>query len=565
VAGRSDSVRLTATLLDAANGRAVADFELRGQAITMDQLTDSLTVALLRELGKTRPIGAVRLASFGSTSLPALKAFLQGEQHFRRAEWDSALVAYNRAIELDSTFALALRRTSVSMGWKIVGTDSLANVYALRAGAHNHGLSPRDSLLVTADSLSGVMYRYINDPDFAAHGRRLFQTLNEATRRYPDDPEVWYALGDAHYHFGFANTIRSTLEETQRAFDRAIALDSAFTPSYLHPVELSLVTQDTAGARRYAEAYLARGPTDVEGLDIALVAKLLDPAEARSAEVQQIIDTANATVLGLARSTVARWPDTAETVLRIARATAARSRVGPPVWSDTTVNRQRLTGLLASRGHLREAYAGAGTRFAQFYGVFGVFGVMPPDTVKAAINRRPIGSAPVPGQWLWWWESRADTMALRRFAQSADSVAAQRAPPFGRGYWQFLAGWARASEAFARRDTIEALRRFDALPDSLCPLCLAQPLSKARVLAAAGRNREALALVDRTLPGSTTIDRIIYRLETARLSDKVGNRDLAMAAYQDVMNAWRHADPELQPFVAEARAAIARLRGEPRN
>ncbi len=564
VAGRADSIRLTATLLDAGSGQPVADFELRGQATAMDLMTDSLTVALLRELGKTRSIGAVRLTSLGSRSLPALKAFLQGEQHFRRMELDSALAFYRRAIEIDSTFALALNRASISLGWKVVGGDSLSNVYALRAGENNRGLPPRDSLLVAADSVSAVAYRYFADTDFAAHVRRLFQIVKDATRRYPDDPEVWYALGDAQFHFGFANTIRSTLRENLDAFDRAIALDSAFTPSYIHPVEIALAMQDSARARRYAAAYLARGPTDVEGLDMALVAKLLDPAQARSAEVQAIIDTANATVLGLARSTVARWPDSAETVLRIAAAMVNTPRSGPPFWSDTTVNRQRYAVHLAARGHLREAYAQAGTQYPRLLGVLGVFGVIPPDTVTAVMSRRPVGSMFFPGTWLWWWEARGDAASLHRLARSADSVAAQRAPLFGKGHWQFMAGWARASEAFARHDTAEAIRRFEILPDSLCPMCLLQPLSRARVLTAAHREREALALVDRNLPLTAGIERIVYRLETARLSDRLGNRELAIAAYQDVMNAWRHADPELQPFVAEARAALARLGAEPR-
>ena len=46
--------------------------------------------------------------SIGSKSLPALKAFLQGEQFYRRGQWDSALTRYDQAIAADSTFALAL-------------------------------------------------------------------------------------------------------------------------------------------------------------------------------------------------------------------------------------------------------------------------------------------------------------------------------------------------------------------------------------------------------------------------------------------------------------------------
>jgi serine/threonine-protein kinase len=564
VGGREDSVRLTATLLDVGTGRAIADLEVRGQAAGMDRITDSLTVALLRELGKSRPIGAVRLTSLGSSSLPALKAFLQGEQHFRRTEWDSALAFYSRAIEQDSTFALALRRTSLSLGWKTIGTDSLANAYAMRAGAFNHGLPRRDSLLITADSISAVMFRYAADTSYETHERRLFEALQEATRRYPDDPEAWYALGDARYHFGFSTTVNLSSRDMLEPFDRAIALDSAFTPSYIHPVELALALQDSAAARRYATAYLVRAPTDVEGSDIPLSVKLLDPTLAASPEVQALLDTAPAQIVGGARTTFARWADDAETAVRVARVLADRPRPGPPAWSDTTFNRQRLAMQLEFRGHLRDAYATARARFLNVLVPPALFGVVPADTLTAAIARRPWGTTPVPGMLFWWWEARADTPALRRFARSADSIARQQAPLFGRGYWQFLAGWARASEAFARHDTAGALRRFATLSDSLCPNCVHAPLSKARVLVAAHRDPEALPLVERNLPPTLGFERVMYGIEAARLNERLGNRDRAITAYQLVANAWRRADPELRPFVTEARDALARLGREPR-
>jgi hypothetical protein len=113
----ADSARLTATALDVAENRPLADIELRDAADHMDRLADSLTVRLLRELGRTRRIEVFRATSMGSTSLPALKAFLRGEQWFRRASWDSAFAAYDEAIALDSTFALALWRSSGG-GWR---------------------------------------------------------------------------------------------------------------------------------------------------------------------------------------------------------------------------------------------------------------------------------------------------------------------------------------------------------------------------------------------------------------------------------------------------------------
>ena len=169
-----------------------------------------------------------------------MKAFLHGEQFHRRSEWDSALGNYLRAIELDSAFPLALRRASSALGWSRTGFDSLSHVFAVRAGDHNRGLAPRDSLLVTADSLMASLLEagpLANTADSGWGGRlrRLFATLEHAAARYPQDPEVWFMLGEAEHHMGpYAGR---PYREPRAAFDKAIALDSAFAPSYLHPIE----------------------------------------------------------------------------------------------------------------------------------------------------------------------------------------------------------------------------------------------------------------------------------------------------------------------------------------
>ena len=98
----------------------------------------------------TRPIGAVRQASLGAASLPALKAFLRGEQLYRQGAWDSALVQYDRACELDSAFALANRRMAAILWFDPPTTHTYesADEYAYRAERLNRGLSERDSLLI---------------------------------------------------------------------------------------------------------------------------------------------------------------------------------------------------------------------------------------------------------------------------------------------------------------------------------------------------------------------------------------------------------------------------------
>jgi len=561
VATRADSVRLTATLLDVATARVLGELELRGVSTSMDRLTDSLTVGLLRELGRTRPIGAVRLAAFGSTSLPALKAFLQGEQFFRRTQWDSAIAYYGRAIAIDSTFALALHGMGTSLGWQRVGGDSLSNAYSLRAATFNRGLAPRDSLLIVADSLSAVMFQYIFDTAFAPHARRLSATLNEAARRYPDDPMVWYSLGDAGFHF-LVFGLGTTNQQVLAAFDRSIALDSAFAPSYIHPVDLALGLDDSAAARRYAAQYMALKPTDVEGNGIPLIAKLLDPAAAASAEVQHLLDTASANALANARSALTDWPDSAETGLRVARLAARGGRRGSAFWTDSAANQLRLAAHLTLRGHLHEAYATAGKRFRAVFGDLAVLGAVPAEIATAEFASWKPGTGPFPGNALWWWVARGDTSALRDFARRSDSLARSRTPVLGGGYWRFMGEWARASLALTRHDTVDALRRFDALPDSLCPFCLQARLPRAQLLAARGREREAVALLETQFPPFLAVEAVLFKLEGARIYERLGQREQAIARYRFVAAAWRNADPELSPYVDEAKAALRRLSGE---
>jgi hypothetical protein len=43
-----------------------------------------------------------------------------------------------------------------------------------------------------------------------------------------------------------------------------------------------------------------------------------------------------------------------------------------------------------------------------------------------------------------------------------------------------------------------------------------------------------------------------------RVAERLGERENAIESYRFVREAWRRADPELQPYVSEAREALAR-------
>lgn len=563
-----DSVRLSATLLDISAGHPLAELQLRDVSTRMDRLADSLTVALLRELGRTRRLGVTRVASVGSRSLPALKAFLQGEQFMRRSEWDSAITSYTRAIGQDSGFALAYSRLSLALGWVRSGNDSLSRVYGLRAGSLNHGLAPRDSLLIAADSLRSVVFGQDDDTSYWPHVRRLFATSEEAVRRYPGDPAVWYNLGEAYHHFGFGPGLEIAAERTLRTFDRAIALDSAFAPAYIHPVELALTLGRPADARRYAAVYLALDASDISAGAIRIVDMLLQRPAGPDRALRQVLDTVHADVLShIVWSIVGRWDDSTEWAVRLAAGFSPERPRTLPVYADPAWIRTTRSVALGYRGHVREAWRAHGvTRPDAELAHLALLGGAPADTLSRALGPWSQGpfEAGVLHPFLPWLAAVSDTDGIRRFGRWVDSLRTVGGPPALRPRLGLASGLTRAYLALARHDTTTALRLFEAIPDTVCIGCVTDRLTKARLLAARGRDREADALLGVRLGRMPVMLEPAFALERARVAERLGNRARAIDAYQLVAEAWRHADPELQPFVQEATAALARLGGEPR-
>ena len=568
VGAGADSVRLTATVLDVASGTPSGEIELREASDRMDRLADSLTVRVLREMGRTQAIGVVRSASLGSRSLPALKAFLQGEQFLRRSEWDSALVFYERAVALDSGFTLAWSHAGLAAGWQHrTEADSTYRVYRLVAGRLNHGLAPRDSFAVLAESLTAVVWA---GPQQLAgrwwtYGRRLVATLDEAVRRYPNDPELWYMLGDARHHFGALAGVppRAALD----AFDRAIALDSAFTPSYVHAVGLALERDGPGGARRYGEAFLTAGALGRSARDTRLILDLLDP-KTRAGAIARMVDSSPPdAVIGVWRETN-RWVDSGEVLLYVLRAAAARERAqGKPA----TYAVFALPAALAARGHVREAY-GRASPVPLVVAQLVLLGAVPPDSA----GRLAAAWAVQPGQGVMFaaplLAARRDTTALlgmmRAMDQKRRGPLPPQAPPVARDILSYLAAVTRAYLTLARGDSVAALRQFDAVPDSACyGTCSIDELVHAQLMAAQGRHAEAAALLDRPQVGFLPLlpVEVLRALERGRVYERLGNRDRAIAGYTMVAEAWRNADPELKVYVDEARAGLARLTGEKRS
>jgi serine/threonine-protein kinase len=585
-----DSVRLTASLLDAARGNVVADVELRAPESQLDRLTDSLTLAVLRGLRNTHLIGALRSASLGAASLPALKAYLQGEQYYRRWATDSALASFQQAIALDTTFAMATFRAAELLGPR---NDSLAQVFDLRAGALNHGVAPRDSLLLTADSLlaSAVFGASAADTGTPSRRRRLVATLETATKRYPDDPEIWYEFGEAMFHMRWNSA--DSLRQTKQAFDRAIALDSTFGLPQGHAWQIAGYLHDWADARRRSAALLRwTRPTNELGepsgelaAAAKLVHRLLGPSGSGTTSVDSLLRTVPLYSLGLAFDVLQGMSDSAEAAVGLARAFYSRrrdsesSKLNLPT-GDLRLRSRLLVSALGYRGHLLEAAHILGPAdcspltpylFAELPSLFAELsleGGVSSDTARLALSRclrrNPLLPAGALVFALPWWSASGDTLSLKEFGRHA-AVAAASAPVSvsadpNLDDPRYAARAASAYLELARHDTSAALRHFALLPLKSCPWCFLDRLTYARILAARHHDRDALATLSPGFPLVYALPtRTVWELDRARIAERLNDREAAINGYRFVTQAWVHADPVLQPYVAEAQAALHRL------
>jgi serine/threonine-protein kinase len=550
-AGR-ESLRVSVSVLDVQRS-PVTELEVRDEAARVDRVADSLTVRVLRVLGETRPIAAVARSTLGSQSLLALKAFLAGEQYYRRNEFLPARALYLQAINLDNTFALAYRRMRGVLRALEDEFDSTSLVYAQRAGALNHGLSPRDSLLILADSLlaadpRGAFY----DVQALARSRRRLAALDSAASIYPDDPEVWLELGEARLHFGHRLGIRS--DSALAAFVRSVQLDPSFALAYFHVVELLAGVGAVDSARHYALQYLRVNPNDARFRTVAEI--LTTDSQRRERAFQQALELPGDTLIGIAYI-LRRWHDSSDISLRLVRTLAqsskpqhARHVEDARLWyRDFATYSGRIWAL---RNRERDVASMGADRVITLARI----GVIDSVQARAAIDR---ASTRGPPQNLLsavqWFGLTRDTLAMVAALKRLESIAARHTDDMRlRLVSSYAKDAARAYAELARHDTTQSLVTFLALPDSLCSwACWPDRQTAVDLLVRRGRFQEAARLLDRQVATASAhnIVEVVEALLRARVADGMGDAELARAQRAFVAAVWRDADEPLRTYAKE--------------
>ena len=550
-----NTARLIAELYDL-QGKQLARAQIDGPADSILTLADQLAVGVLRKIWQSRePLPSANASGITSASMPAIRAYLDGEQHHRRGEWDSAGAAFERAVEADSTFALAWYKMANTMGW--LGTYNRPRAMEASANAVRYSAA-------LPERIRSILVGY----QMFQHGNvSAADSMRAYTSRYPEDADGWFLLGESQYHT--RHLLPMAPADLRAPFDRVLAIDSSLSPAAIHAVELSLVTGDTVAIRRYMNVYERAGAADelrktrtallvVQHVDsavrnvtsrygpsgvvmAALANRMLSP-DATAGSIETMLDSLS---LGIPASQRVNGLSSLGTVY---------GGLGQVALSRTIADSIRaVSPEMASSATMLPIYAGFTTRAQQDAAVRGLANA-PDDNAFVqflrALNYLDMGDP-----------TRAAT-AITRALAIPDSMRQA-----------FLNGPLIALDGLrivAQGDTARGLARADSgmrTPSGLgaTPFSAAVSLRLAVILASRPATREIG--IRRLRYGFS--DQLAFLPITqyllGRAEEAAGRPNEAAAAYGQFVRLWQHADSSYAFRVTEAKEALQRLSSEGRR
>lgn len=537
----------------------IGSAEAAGSVDSVFGLVDQLSIGILGVvLGDydgtmSRP----RLATLTTRSLPALEAFLQGEEFHRRSAFREAAGAYERAVESDSSFALAWYRLSQVNRWLEWSDLEDAHDRAFRLVER---LPPRDAALVRGEHLlnQGAAFRAL-------------EILRQAAARYPDDPETWYNLGEVYLHLGGA--LLADLRESEEPFSRSVELAPGFAPYRLHLVDLAFLTADGATAAERIRAYTRLAPDSRHALGYRLSYSLAFGDSTAKSAAWAVIDTVDTASLRTVHLELfhPRFLASRERVLRQA---LSRPDLGPRSFTIGELARtlEQQGRLRATFTTLRDTLIAPHLRAYLVYRLGTVGGMTIPADLRRALDLPSALGAPPYGRVFFAAANSADEGRWAEHARAIDSLRAiaRRFPSSDSLQARVKLGHAVALEGYGlwRRGQLrEALARLETSRRLTIDPWEAGPANSlirwwtGKLLSEMGRERDAARYFESVANygfGYPFLDSFAH-WELGRIYEEMGDAPKAVHAYQFVLDAWQGADPELRGKIDAAREAVARL------
>ena len=234
LAHEGSRVRADAMLVTTEGGGPIAHVSTTAPSGDLTALSDSIAWSLLRQLANSRGVPALGAGAVNTRSIPALRAYLEGERLTVEYRMRAADSAYARAVAADSTFWLAHWRRHWARALLAAPDTAVRPAYL----DHLAELPEPDRLLIDARATRGIQER--------------LHRLESVATRHPGYLLGAFELGEHQLQHGpFAG---GTIATATRSFQRVVAVNRAFVPGWDRLVWLAIAARDTiASARAIAE------------------------------------------------------------------------------------------------------------------------------------------------------------------------------------------------------------------------------------------------------------------------------------------------------------------------
>ncbi len=566
VAGGQE-LRIDARLYDVARkNRRAGSASAQGLTDSLFTLVDQVAAQLIAAQRGDSARSVSRLAALTTHSVPALKAYLEGDREFRYGRFARAIAGFQRAISIDSTFALAWYQLAGAYAWS--GNDS--SLYAAETAVRFGRRLPTSERELLAAMLLFEQGR-------SDEAEALYR---EILRRRPHELDALFQLGEVLFH---QNGSRGRpLVESRPYFERAREWNHSDAP-LIHLAEVVALDRDwvayeslVAGVKPESHFWLTgrmvrafqlggekeRAISEAEiragtERDLATVAGhslyLLEEDSAAARMVRILVEPTRSTKVRVAGwiltahldMSAGRWRDASAAIdsLRVLDPVRAAQQAGPMYAAPW---------LPIPRGEVERIHAMVASAPAEGAVPLRSLTYRGDDTLHAALRLYGLGLL----------EARLgrnrDALARATALQATNPTLAAGI----RAHVWLLEGDARGvmTELQPRSGAVTTAEIM-----SFSPLGLRhERFLRAEALERLGRHEEAIGWLasfnEHSSGGRVYLAPGFFR--RGEILERLGRRREAAAAYTRFIRFWHGADPEFQGMVSEARSRLAQLSSE---
>ena len=490
-----------------------------------------------------------KVAEVTTTNFEAYQHYFKGEELINKLKFDEAEEELEKAIVLDTTFALAYCRLAYVMGW--LSSDRAKNPIR-KAMQYLENAPEKERYLIQA------LHAYY----FEGNDEKGFAIYQNLLTLYPEEKEALFGVGDDFYHKGDYHTAITYLE-------KVLAIDPTFEQALQHIIWAYRDLEHYDRMLEYAKKYVAKVPSE-EAYD------LLGDAYNLRADFDQALQTYKRALELFPKSTMPIRGIGGVYIFKNeyqkAEAEFTKLLQEPRSLSDKREGYRSLVRLYAHLGKYREAIKiidklipidlnlGDKTALAYYYAYKAYWfldGWNDVENAKQAIEK---GLALKHVADFGFYSSLFEVYLMMGEYEKALALAKEQLV----FYIPFLDVVVKAYVYRAKGEYNEAIKDFQTVTQQgTLPMKVLRGYDLARCYFETGQNEKAIEAIRRVQRTYGRLRFVVYPKGfylLGKIYERKGDTKLAIENYEKFLHLWKDADKDL-PDLIEAKARLAKLKG----